>query len=139
MDVKLILICVLIIFIFYTLNKNSYLLQIEQSLQDPYIQKIRENFKKINPKFGNVPIVLSTRESYTENKEYIAMCVIDPKTGMYYDFNIVMYVALHELAHYITRSHGHNQEFLRNFRMLLSEAQKKGVYRPIEPPETYCE
>jgi hypothetical protein len=108
-------------------------------LNNPVLLKIRENFSKIDPSYGSIPIVLSTRGAYTEDKKYIAMCINDPITGRQYDFDEIMYVSLHELAHYISKSYGHNAEFLRNFDALLARAQRVGVYHSINPPETYCE
>ena len=72
----------------------------------------------------------------------ITLCVVDPNTGEFYDTNTITYVALHELAHVITRADGdesHGDEFKGNFARLLKEAQAKGVYDARKPiPLTYC-
>jgi predicted metal-dependent hydrolase len=50
-----------------------------------------------------------------------------------------MYVALHELAHVISKSHGHNNEFKKNFAILLRDASRKKIYDPRKNiPTTYC-
>jgi hypothetical protein len=108
-------------------------------MNHPVLIKIRSNFAKINPSYGNIPIVLSTNGAYTEDKKFIAMCITNPKTGQPYNFNEIMYVSLHELAHFTSSSYGHNQEFMNNFAKLLYRARQLGIYTPIDPPRTFCE
>lgn len=55
--------------------------------------------------------------------------------------NIMMFVALHEMAHMITDSIGHEPDFWNNFGWLLKEAEKIGVYQYQdfkEHPVRYC-
>lgn len=108
----------------------------------PDIENIKEKFSKIDPKYKNVHIVHGEpgNGSYTIGKKKIVMCTVDPVTKQPYDEHTQMYVALHELAHVITKQYDeHGPEFQRNFKHLLLEAQRKGVYRPIySPPATYC-
>ena len=55
--------------------------------------------------------------------------------------NIMMFVALHELAHIMTKSVGHTDEFWDNFRYLLKKAIKLGVYKDVnfeKNPVDYC-
>jgi len=57
------------------------------------------------------------------------------------DVNTVMFVTLHEMAHLMTVSSGHTQEFWTNFRRLLQDAMKAGVYTQINysrSPVEYC-
>ena len=65
---------------------------------DKMIAIVRENFIKMDPRFEDI-YIREGDDSYTINKKYITLCVKDPVTGRYYDKNVVMYVALHELAH----------------------------------------
>ena len=104
----------------------------------PTIQQIRSNFSLLDPKYEKVPLKVG-KSSYTENKEVIYLCLAHPKTNEVYNLNIMMHVALHELAHYISKSYGHNDEFRENFRKLLEQATKLGIYDPSEiiPPD-YC-
>lgn len=80
--------------------------------------------------------------SYTVNKgEEIVFCLRDRKTENIHDLNTLMFVALHELAHIASVSEGHTAEFRRNFRHILKEAIKIGVYKYKKyslSPETYC-
>ena len=43
-----------------------------------------------------------------------------------------MFVALHELSHVASKSIGHTDEFWDNFKFILIEAEKIGVYKPID-------
>lgn len=55
--------------------------------------------------------------------------------------NTIMFVALHELAHTMTKSIGHTKEFWDNFRILLRNAIKLGIYKRVnynEKPVEYC-
>ena len=57
------------------------------------------------------------------------------------DENIMVFVALHEMAHMITKSIGHEPEFWNNFGWLLREAEKIGVYQYQDfkaQPVSYC-
>ena len=50
-------------------------------------------------------------------------------------------MALHELAHIMTLSIGHTEEFWTNFKFLIKEADIINIYKPIdykETPVTYC-
>lgn len=78
--------------------------------------------------------------SYSINKgEEIILCLRNKNKLM--DINIMMYVAIHELAHLANRTVGHDSSFWETFATLLREAINIGVYqhhefdkRPIE----YC-
>ena len=53
----------------------------------------------------------------------------------------MMFVAIHELAHLMTKSIGHTAEFWDNMRFLLKEGIKIGVYVKQDfnkSPVEYC-
>ena len=55
--------------------------------------------------------------------------------------NTMMFVALHELAHTMSKSIGHTKEFWDNFRILLRNAIKLKIYNRVnynEKPVKYC-
>ena len=55
--------------------------------------------------------------------------------------NTMMFVALHELAHTMSKSIGHTKEFWDNFRILLRNAIKLKIYKRVnynEKPVKYC-
>jgi hypothetical protein len=107
----------------------------------PIINEIKRRFSLINPKYGKIPMHVGNK-SFTEDKSVITLCIEDPETKKPYDINVLMYVALHELAHCLTKADGkesHGDEFKSNFAMLLKEAASKGLYDPSQKiPQTYC-
>jgi len=116
-------------------------MKISSTSEDPILNEIRRRFTIIDPKFGSVPLKTG-RRSYTENKSIITLCVVEPESGKTYDINTIMYVALHELAHTITKADGeesHGDEFKNNFSYLLKRAHAKRVYDLSKSiPITYC-
>jgi predicted metal-dependent hydrolase len=81
--------------------------------------------------------------SYSVNKgEKIVLCIRSKdKEARLEDENLLMFVALHELGHIMTISTGHTDEFWDNFRFLLKESIKIGVYKRQDfkkNPEKYC-
>ena len=81
--------------------------------------------------------------AYSENKgEKLAFCLHTKKNGsQLIDINTLTYVAIHELAHIATKSVGHTPEFWKNFKFLLTQAEKINIYKPIDyknNPEKYC-
>ena len=88
--------------------------------------------------------IASQYTSYSENKgERIVLCLRDKTAEPYplIDINTIMFVTLHEMAHLMTVSSGHTQEFWTNFRRLLQDAMKAGVYTQVNysrTPVEYC-
>lgn len=80
--------------------------------------------------------------SYTVNKgELIALCIRNKEDKDFHDWNTLLFVLIHELAHVASISTGHNQEFVRNFKWLLEQANAAGLYQPVDysqNPITYC-
>ena len=81
--------------------------------------------------------------SFSVNKgEKIVFCIRSKdKYANLEDENLIMFVALHELAHIMTISIGHTDEFWNNFRSLLKESIKLGIYKRHDfkkKPEKYC-
>lgn len=104
------------------------------------VKRLVENF---NPKKINETLPTSTHTAYSENKgEKLAFCVTKKKNGTkLIDENTLTFVAIHELAHIATKSIGHKDEFWNNFKFLLEEAQKIGIYNPVDykkKPQEYC-
>ena len=81
--------------------------------------------------------------SYTINKgELISMCVRHKNEDKdFHDYQTLLFVVIHELAHVASISKGHNKEFLDNFKFLLKHAVESGKYHPVDyskNPITYC-
>ena len=98
------------------------------------ILRIKYKLSMVEPKFFNYDIRESSDSSYTENKSTIYLCTKDPKTGITYDDNILIYVALHECAHVLCENYGHDEEFKKKLSMLII-----GIYNSNIPvPSDYC-
>ena len=69
------------------------------------------------------------------------LCLKDEK-GNYYDYNMLMYVAIHELAHVISKQvdpDHKTDEFRNNFDFLKKRAAAKGLWNPDLPLNyQYC-
>ena len=83
--------------------------------------------------------------SYSENKgQKIVVCLRDKTKPPQYpliDENTVMFVMLHEMAHLMTETIGHTQEFWGNFKRVLHDAVKLGIYKSVnyaQKPTPYC-
>jgi hypothetical protein len=104
------------------------------------INRLVNNF---NPKKINETLPTSNLTAYSENKgEKIAFCLNTTKNGdKLIDINTLTFVAIHELAHLMTKTIGHKQEFWENFKFLLINAKEINIYNPIDyknNPQPYC-
>ena len=80
--------------------------------------------------------------AYSVNKgEELSICIREKDTEKFLDSNTVLFVAIHELAHIMSESTGHTEEFWDNMKYLLEEASKQGIYNPVDyskNPTDYC-
>lgn len=81
--------------------------------------------------------------SYTINKgQEMHLCIRQKnKDKTFHSHNLLMFVMIHELAHVMSKTIGHNQEFMKNFKFLLNEASQQGLYVPVNfkhNPVQYC-
>ena len=83
--------------------------------------------------------------SYSENKgQKIVVCLRDKTKAPSYplvELNTIMFVMLHEMAHLMTETIGHTQEFWSNFKRILGDAIQVGIYHPVNyahTPTPYC-
>lgn len=80
--------------------------------------------------------------SYSVNKgEELVFCLKSRKNGKPHDINLMMYVAIHEMAHIGCPEQGHTPLFNKIFAFLLKEAINIGLYKyenyGVNPVE-YC-
>lgn len=92
----------------------------------------------------------SSYTSYSLNKKYIVFCIRQRINGQDLGFvpeNVLMYVALHELSHFIAdktiseSEHQTDEEFRTLFSSLIKASHETKVYNPInfkDTPEAYC-
>ena len=108
----------------------------------PQVQRLVKNFKADPNRFlESTPDAEHT--SYSVNKgESVHFCLRQRDgTEQLVDDNVMMFVAIHEMAHMITKSIGHEPEFWNNFGWLLREAESKNLYIPTDfksHPVMYC-
>jgi len=80
--------------------------------------------------------------SYSVNKgEELVFCLHSKKTNKLHDINILMYVALHELAHIACPEIGHTILFKKIFKFLTERAIELKLYNKISfstNPREYC-
>lgn len=107
---------------------------------DQAVLRMDSNF---NPQNISESGVNSQYTSYSVNKgEKIVFCIRqkDEKQS-FVDMNTMTFVSIHELAHVMSKSVGHTEEFWNNFTRLLEEAIKIGIYSKenyTENPKEYC-
>jgi len=107
---------------------------------DKRIQRLENRFKpeKISETISN-----TNHTSYSVNKgEKIVFCIRtkDEKEELI-DINTILFVGIHELAHVMTESIGHTDEFWNNMKLLLRFAVKKKIYEYVDynaQPVPYC-
>ena len=81
--------------------------------------------------------------SYSVNKgEKIVFCIRQKdEDESLVEENTITFVSIHELAHIMTKSIGHTEEFWNNFKRLLKEAIDLGLYQKEDyqsNPKEYC-
>lgn len=126
-----------------TTEKLEYLVEnVGQRYPDrENVQKLVKNF---NPTTIKETLPTSEYTAYSENKgEKIAFCLNKKKkdNDNLIDSNTLMFVAIHEIAHIMTTSVGHTEEFWNNFKFLLEDAVELKIYTPVDykkEPEGYC-
>jgi len=107
----------------------------------PYINQLNENFTESRTVIYETDPE-SNLTSYSVNKgEEISFCLRSKKSGKLHDINLLMYVAIHEMAHIACPEIGHGELFKKIFRKLTEESINIGIYKKVnfsESPEEYC-
>lgn len=104
---------------------------------DPILPVIRKHIAPLDPVVEDLQFYEGNK-SYTINKQKIYLCLRDENKN-YYDFNMLVYVAIHELAHVLCDEIGHTAKFHMIFEELLQKASKMGIYDPSKPIiQDYC-
>ena len=79
--------------------------------------------------------------SYTVDKGARIVLCIRQADHTFVPKNVIMYVAIHELAHIMSTSVGHTEEFWTKFERLLDIARVHGSYKDQDfkkAPQPYC-
>lgn len=112
----------------YIKNKynNSEYSKLEMKQFGRFLKKFNE--KKIYKSNNN--------KTYSINKGMLIMICTKYKTS-----STAKYVIMHEMAHIINKSYGHNTSFWCIFKKIIKEAITAKIYEPINykfNPEYYC-
>jgi hypothetical protein len=109
--------------------------------EDPRVQQLYTRFDR-----KKIMETLPTSEytAYSENKgEKVAFCLNKKKEDDedLIDEHTLTFVSIHELAHIMTTSTGHGDDFWENFKFLLERAKESGIHDPEDyksAPAKYC-
>ena len=109
----------------------------------PDEERVKRLVKGFNPKKIMETLPTSEYTAYSENKgEKLAFCLTKKKNeGNMIEPNTLTFVSIHEVAHIMTKSVGHNKDFWDNFKFLLENAKEIGIYSPVDyskNPTEYC-
>ena len=105
-----------------------------------------EDIKRLTQSFNSDHITENIPGSmyvaYSVNKgDELSICIRDKNTEKFIDNNIIIFVAIHELAHIMTKETGHTPLFWDNMKYLLEKASVSGIYRAqdySQDPVNYC-
>lgn len=126
---------IIIIIIFFTLTRFIE----EFKKEDPMLFRIKNRMRPLHPEIVDRIVFLEDTKSYTINKKKVYLCLKD-ENGEYYDDNMLMFVAIHELAHVLCDEIGHTDKFQSIFQELLDKATEIQIYDPsVAPIQNYCE
>ena len=104
-----------------------------------YIRRMYNRFNGISFRESSA---YSPYTSYTVNKgDEMVLCIRSKKTGKIHNYNILMYVAIHELAHVGCTEIGHTPLFFKINRYMIRKAIKMGIYKYVDYsiyPTIYC-
>jgi predicted metal-dependent hydrolase len=116
-------------------NKDKY------SEYKNYINQFDENFTEERTKIYETSLN-SEYTSYSINKgEELVFCLRSKTTMKLHNINLLMYVAIHELAHTACPETGHTPLFNKIFKFLLERAIEIKIYifeDYAENPVEYC-
>lgn len=146
MYLKLTLVALLIFMLVYrytptieglTLNANDPMInELKQQLAVMFDGTVKYDgvLAKLNdtPNLFSLIQVRPGDKSYTINKKTIYLCLRDEHNN-YYNKNMLIYVFLHEIAHVLSVSINHTDEFREIFGALLSKATDMNIYDPRIP------
>lgn len=122
---------------------NLYMALRDKFPNKPQVRQWVQNFTPDPSRFlESTPDAEHT--SYSVNKgEKIHLCLRqrEGQNESLVDENVMVFVALHEMAHVVTPSLGHGPDFWNNFGWLLKQAEANGIYKYQDfkaHPVSYC-
>lgn len=109
----------------------------------PQVKQMVRNFRSDPSRFMEATPDEEHTSSTINKGESIHMCLRerDGVNESLVNENVMLFVAIHELAHVCTESVGHGPDFWNNFGWLLKEAEALGIYKYTNfsaHPVSYC-
>lgn len=130
------------------LTKNLYILRNYLVLNKGKFPEFKEYIELLEEGFTNMRTTIheglddTNLTSYSINKgEELVFCLKSKRNGKYHDMNLLMYVAIHELAHIACPEIGHGLLFTKIFKFLAEQAIKLKLYKYenyYDKPVEYC-
>lgn len=124
------------------INQNLFKLTKHMMAKYPHNKDVLQLYKNYDRNVISEGSAESGYTSYSINKgESLILCIRQKDSNKFVDMNVIMYVAIHELAHIMTPDVGHTDNFWKNFRFLLEEAIKLHIYSKEDfnkHPKDYC-
>ncbi len=134
------IIFLLIIVIFAMYCQLQMVQSVHESYHEPLIDKLKNDMVKVDSRIANIQFFASN-ESYTLDKSKVYLCLRD-KTGTQYDYNFLVYVALHECSHVLSNKFDERHvtpEFINTFSILRDKAKTLGIWDDTKPLiSDYC-
>ena len=107
-----------------------------------YILLLDNNFNKNRTQIYETNINDDNITSFSVNKgEELSICLKSKKTGDLHNINLLMYVVIHEMAHFACPEIGHGPLFQKIFKKFLEEAINIEIYKYenySKSPQEYC-
>lgn len=105
----------------------------------------KESASRLASRFKNTELretgIFEFNTAYTLNKGKEIRICLDHGGKEKLDVNLIMFVLLHEMAHVMSETYGHNKEFVDNMDIIVKTAVKIGIYSPTDfsaSPGRYC-
>ena len=126
------------------LRLKNLKMHLESKFPDkPQVKQLIQNFEADPSRFyESTPDAELT--SYSVNKgESVYLCLRQRENGneSLVPEDVMMFVAIHEMAHMITKTIGHGPDFWNNFGWILKEAESANLYKSQDfkaHPVKYC-
>lgn len=111
------------------------------------IQELKNYMETLNIRIKDSIIMESGENSiytsYSINKgEQLVFCIRSKDINNFnkhHDINLLMYVAIHEMAHVACPEYGHTDLFKKIFKYLIEEAIELGIYKKIDFENNHTE
>lgn len=106
------------------------------------INQLKRKYRNKSEIFSeNTPDSKYTSLSVNKGEELIFCLRLKKEGDILVPKNTILFVALHELSHLMTKTIGHGEDFWRNFRFILKVSISQNIYKPIDfvkNPQPYC-